>query len=479
MKYTTSLFILLWLIGNGCATGQTPIREPFARYGVYDTDGIKPQEYRQRRAAVLRSMDSGSVAIFRSSDLSTRNGDTEYKFRQNDNFLYLTGCTESNSTLILSKDGIHVDSAAAAVEVLFTNIHKKDWSGYNVGLEGARDLLGFGAEDARSAAVPAEQLRELLPRILASKKILYYTSSLPDIIFEPVSNMKIVAPRDVKKWIADKYPNLVVKASGSLVNDLRSVKSSAELGLMRKAIQATVRGYIEAAKQCRPGMYEYELQAIIEYNFTRNGCEYPGFPTIIGSGPNSLSFHYDANRRQMNNGELVVMDIGAEYHGYSADVTRTIPVNGIFSPEQKELYDLVLNVQRAAIAEVKPYIPMSAAAKKAMNVLADGLLKLGIIRDRNDAAVYCPHGISHFVGLDVHDVGSSNSLLPGMVFTVEPGVYIPEGSPCDQKYWGIGMRIEDDVLVTESGCTVLSGEAPKTREDIEDLMNYGKSERGK
>jgi len=319
----------------------------------------------------------------------------------------------------------------------------------------------------------------LLPQILKPINILYYSPSLPDILFDPISNAKFAAVREVRKQLEEQYPNLTVKSSGSLVSDLRSVKSSAELVLMQKAIDATVSGCVEAMKSCEPGMHEYELQSVIEYCYTRCGCEFYGFPSIVGSGPNTLSYHYDANRRQMNSGELVVMDVGAEYHGYSADVTRTIPVNGTFSPAQKEIYELVLTAQNSAIKEVKSNVPMNASGIKALEVLGEGLVKLGIIQDKNEVKKYCPHGISHFVGLDVHDVGSREKLLPGMVFTIEPGLYIPDSTNCDKKYWGIGIRIEDDVLVTENGCKVLSKAAPRTIEDIEMLMKHGKSQKGK
>ena len=223
-------------------------------------------------------------------------------------------------------------------------------------------------------------LKEILPKILKLINTLYYTPSLPDILFDPISNTMFASAREVRKSLGEKYQNLSIKNSGLLVNDLRSVKSSAELVLMQKAIDATVSGCMEAMRSCRPGMFEYELQAVIEYCFIKNGCEFYGFPSIVGSGINALSFHYEANRRQMNNGDLVVMDIGAEYHGYSADVTRTIPVNGIFLPTQKEIYEIVLNAQNSAIKEVMPNIPLNVPGKKAMNVLGEGLVTLEIIK---------------------------------------------------------------------------------------------------
>ncbi|MCX6120094.1 MAG: aminopeptidase P N-terminal domain-containing protein [Ignavibacteriales bacterium] len=474
-----SFFVLLFLLDVPFASSQTSRTPPFAQYGMDDTDGFKPQEYQQRRAAVTAMMDSGSVAVFHANDSDNRNGDVDYKFRQNDNFLYLTGCNETNSTLILAPNGIRIDSATIAKEIFFVGEHMKSWSGDNLGLEGAKHVLGFGAQENKSVVLTTEKLKELLPQILQSKNILYYTPSLPDILFDPISSTKFVAVREVRKKLEEKYPNLTIKGSGLLVNDLRSVKSPAELVFIQKAIDATVFGCIEAIKSCEPGMYEYELQAVIEYCCTRSGCEFYGFPSIVGSGPNTLSIHYDANRRRMSGGELVVMDIGGEYHGYSADVTRTIPVNGTYSSAQREIYELVLRAQNSAIKEVRSDVPMNVSGTKAMEVLGEGLVKLGIIQDKSEAKKYCPHGISHFIGLDVHDVGSTTKLIPGMVLTMEPGLYIPDSSNCDKKYWGIGIRIEDDLLVTENGCTVLSKTAPRTVEEIEALMKQGKRSREK
>jgi Xaa-Pro aminopeptidase len=477
MKQISFVLTFFLILISTFASGQTSVGQPFAQYGIYDTDGIKPKEYQQRRAAVMAKMDSGSIAVFLANDHNNRNGDTDYKFRQNDNFLYLTGCNETNGTLILAPNGIRLDSSKIVEEILFVHEYAQSWGGYNLGLEGAKLVLGFGAKGTKSVVLTTDKLKELLPPILKSINILYYTPSLPDILFDPISNAKFATVREVRKQLEDTYPNLTVKSSGTLVSDLRSVKSSAEIVLIQKAIDATVSGCIEAMKSCKLGMYEYELQAVIEYCFTRCGCEFYGFPSIVGSGPNTLSFHYDANRRQMNSGELVVMDIGAEYHGYSADVTRTIPVNGIYSPAQKEIYELVLSAQNSAMKEVRSNVPMNAPGKKALEVLGEGLVKLGIIQDNNEVKKYCPHGISHFVGLDVHDVGSRENLLPGMVFTIEPGLYIPDSSDCNKKYWGIGIRIEDDVLVTEDGCKILSEAAPRTIEEIEVLMNHGESQK--
>jgi Xaa-Pro aminopeptidase len=470
MRQIFLLFIILIILCAYPSLSQGLGNVSFEKYGIYDTDNIKPEEYHQRREAAIVKMDSGSVAVFRANDSDNRNGDVDYRFRQNDNFLYLTGCNAPNSTLILLHEGMQVDSIMSAKEILFVRDRARGWKGYNTGVEGAKEVLGFGIEGTSSISLSADRLKEFLPQILSSKKTLYYTPSIPDIYFEPVSEKKLVTQRELEKDLGEKYPNLTIKSPNPLLSDLRVIKSPAELMLIQKAINATSKGCIEAMKRCRPEMYEYQLQAVIEYCFTQNGCEFYSFPSIIGSGPNALFFHYEANRRQMKNGDLVVMDIGAEYHGYSADITRTIPVNGKFSPAQKDIYDLVLYAQECAFKEIRPDVMMNASSKKALEVIAEGLVTLGIIKDNTEARKYCPHGTSHFIGLNVHDVGSKGKLVPGMVFTMEPGIYIPDSSDCDEKYRGIGIRIEDDVLVTENGCEILSKAAPKTVIDIEKLM---------
>jgi Xaa-Pro aminopeptidase len=217
-------------------------------------------------------------------------------------------------------------------------------------------------------------------------------------------------------------------------------------------------------------MYEYELQAVIEYCFAKNGAEYQGFPSIVGSGPNSCILHYEANRRKMQDGDVVVMDIGAEVEGYSADVTRTIPVKGTFSQAQREIYEIVLRANEESIKEFKPGASPTSPSQKAYDIIAEGLMKLGITKNKDDARTYYMHGLSHHIGLDVHDPGPwGKPYAPGMILTDEPGIYIPEGSPCDKKYWNIGVRIEDDVLITPEGNRVLSAGAPKSVKDIESL----------
>jgi len=430
-----------------------------------DQTGIKAQEYRQRRALVLSKMEPNSIAVFRANDPRNRSNDVNYEFKQDDNFFYLTGCDEIKSYLVLCPDGVPVDGAATAKEVFFIRPTQRSAAGTSLGIEGAKSMLEF------EHVLPSSDFLDFMKRALAGKKIVYYYPSLPDVVYDPLMEKRYILSREVKGELQSQFPDLEVKSLGGVLAEMRSVKSPSEIALIQKAIDATAMSDIEAMKSCEPGMYEYELQAVIEYCFAKNGAEYPGFPSIVGSGPNSCILHYEANRRQMQSGDVVVMDIGAEYHGYTADVTRTIPVNGKFSPAQREIYEIVLKAQAEAIKEFKPGAFPAAPSQKATDVITDGLIKLGIIKDKSEVRRYYMHGLSHHIGLDVHDVGRFGAAYaPGMILTAEPGIYIAEGSPCDKKYWNIGVRIEDDVLITENGNRVLSSGAPKTVKEIESLM---------
>jgi Xaa-Pro aminopeptidase len=431
---------------------------------IEELTGIRAGEYGLRRALLLSKMEPNSIAVFRANDPRNRSNDVNYQFKQDDSFFYLTGCDEIRSYLALCPDGIQVDSTTTK-EVFFIRPTQRSASGTSLGIEGAKSMLGF------EFVLQSSELLDVVKRALAGKKILYYYPSIPDIVYDPLMEKRYILSREVKGGFQAQFPNLEVKSLAGVLSEMRSVKSPSEIGLIQKAIDATATGDIEAMKSAEPDMYEYELQAIIEYCFAKNGAEYPGFPSIVGSGPNSCILHYEANRRQMQTGDVVVMDIGAEYHGYTADVTRTIPVNGKFSPAQREIYEIVLKAQEEAIKEFKPGASSSAPSQRATDVIADGLMKLGIIKEKSEVRRYYMHGLSHNIGLDVHDVGRfSAPYAPGMILTVEPGVYIPAESPCDKKYWNIGVRIEDDVLITDSGCRVLSAGAPKTVNEIESLM---------
>ncbi|MCX6134026.1 MAG: aminopeptidase P N-terminal domain-containing protein [Ignavibacteriales bacterium] len=452
--------LVAWIIAISTLTafGQSPDNTAEALR-------IKPEEYKQRRALLMAKMEPNSIAIFKAKDPANRSNDVNYLYRQESNFLYLTGCSEQRSYLLLCPEGIQIDSVTTVKEVFFVRPKTRSAAGESLGLDGAKSELGF------AAVLPSTELLPFARKALAGKKILYYPPSMPDIVYDPLMEKRTIVSRELKADLQSTFPELEIKSLASSVAELRSVKSQTELELIQRAIDATIAAHVEAMKSSEPAMYEYELQAVIEYCFAKNGAEYQGFPSIVGSGPNSCILHYEANRRQMKDGDVVVMDLGAEYHGYSADVTRTIPVNGTFSPPQKEIYEIVLQAQTEATKEFKPGVLPIIPSQKAYDVIAEGLMKLGIIKDKQEARTYYMHGLSHHIGLDVHDPGPyGKPYVPGMILTNEPGIYIPAGSSCDKKYWNIGVRIEDDILITADGNRVLSAGAPKTVKQIEALM---------
>jgi Xaa-Pro aminopeptidase len=276
---------------------------------------------------------------------------------------------------------------------------------------------------------------------------------------------------NLKKNITSKKATLDSKSIGTYMASLREKKSKEEMVLLTKAIRISAMGQREIMKAMHPGMSEIEIQGIHEFIYKKYGSEYEGYPSIVGAGNNGCVLHYIENSKMKVENDLVLMDLGAEYHGYSADVTRTIPANGKFSTEQKLIYDLVYDAQEAGIAEAKIGNSFRMPDQAARKVISEGLIKLGIIKKEDESRKYFPHGTSHHIGLDVHDPGLYNAFEANMVVTVEPGIYIPNGSDCDKKWWGIAVRIEDDILITPNGPINLSAEAPRKSNEIEALMN--------
>lgn len=264
--------------------------------------------------------------------------------------------------------------------------------------------------------------------------------------------------------------NFDLQGLGQIMSGLRETKLPEEMALLRKAIEISAVGQLEVMKAMHPGMSETEVQGVHEYVYKKYGAEYEGYPSIVGGGNNGCILHYIENNKPELGAELVLMDLGAEYHGYTADVTRTIPANGVFSPEQKAIYDIVYNAQEAGIAASVVGAPFSAPGAAASKVVADGLISLGLIKEASEARKYFPHGTSHYLGLDVHDKGTYGPFKANTVITVEPGIYIPEGSDCDPKWWGIAVRIEDDILISDQGPVLLSYMAPRSVEAIEAAM---------
>lgn len=457
--------VFLFAVSCSAATGDS------LHYVQYDTDLIPPAVYKARRDSVMKMIGSDAAAIFYSGPERMRNGDVDYLYRQSDNFYYLTGFTEPNAVLLLSPKGITVtagDQKVKVNEILFVeprNAQAETWTGRRYGEEGAEKIIGM------QHAMTNDTFKKMFSSVMFSGiKYLYAQPITSDVTGEL---KQLLFP--IQNWIdnAKRYNSKVeMRDPNAMVHTMRIVKGPEEIEMLKKASAVSVIAHNQAMMSVEPGMYEYEIQGLYQYVFQRMGAEYTGYPCINGSGENSVILHYESNRKKIAEGELVLSDCAAEYHGYSSDVTRTYPANGKFSKEQKEIYRIVLNAQKSAIALIRPGAAWSDISVAADSVLEQGLFDLGLIKEKGKKELrkFYMHGLGHPVGLNVHDVGQA-TLVPGMLYTVEPGIYIPEGSEgVDPKYFNIGVRIEDVILVTETGNENLSQGAPREIPEIESLM---------
>ena len=431
-------------------------------YPVFETDKLPPSLYRARRERIEGELGpNGAVVVFTNPERN-RNNDCDFRFRPDSNFWYLTGFEEPDSALVLAPGGIELDGHRVK-EVLLVNVSDKSsetWLGYRMGPENAMRLLGF------ELALPNTRFGDVLTA-LKRQDVSLARGLVPPDPSGPMQRWGVLL-NQAKASMKSSDANI-----GLALARMRVKKSPEEIALMRHAATASVDGHIQAMRTAKPGMREYEIQALVEYVFGREGCESVAYNSIVGSGPNSTILHYEADRRRMESGDIVCMDVAGEYHGYAADVTRSYPVNGHFSPEQLAIYNIVREAQAAGIRECRDGKPFGAADSAARKIVSDGLVRLGIISDPSKSDEYFMHGTSHYVGLDVHDSQGDSTLHDGYVLTVEPGIYIKAGSPCDRKWWNIGIRIEDDVLVTKGEPDVLSAGAPRDPRAIEGLMRRG------
>jgi Xaa-Pro aminopeptidase len=436
------------------------------KYGQYDVDRLPPSFHAGRRKLVLDSMAPKSVAVFTAASEKNRSNDISYEYHQNPNFYYLTGCLEPKSVLLLSKEPISV-AGKTTHEILFVeprDPRQETWTGKRLGPEGAMSILHV------ELALPIDSFSEVLRTALRSADTLYYSKVERRQETDPVEH--VLYEHIEQADVLDSAFHLAKSSRlQKVLAELRELKTPDELRLMRRAIGISNEAHNAVIHDARAGWHEYEIQAEAENIFTKNGAEYTAYPCIVGSGPNSVILHYETNRRQTKPGDFIEMDMGAEYHGYSADVTRSFPIDGKFTPEQRTIYNLVLEAQDSGIAACKVGANFWAAHLAAVSVISRGLQKLGIITDSVDYRKYFMHGTSHYLGLDVHDAGTYRPLQPGIVMTVEPGIYIAEGSPCDKKWWNIGCRIEDDILISDRGPENLSRNSPRTIPELERLMS--------
>jgi Xaa-Pro aminopeptidase len=455
---------------------------------IYAQNRSLPQDYltkefhKNRREALRNKLPNNSVAVFFANAVRNRANDVEYVYHQDPNFYYLTGYKEPHALLLIFKDDQKVGNTVIN-EVLFVqekNEIAEMWTGKRLGIEGAQDDLGFrivfNGKEFKSYDINFSKFDKILFKnfendVRDSKD----EADLYDLI--KIFKEKISYDlNNLKNPTSDKIedePNIKFdsKKLSSIMATLREIKTKDELVLLKKAVEISAVGQLEIMKAMHPDMSETEVQGVHEFVYKKYGAEYEGYPSIVGAGGNGCILHYiENNKTVVGNGELVLMDLGAEYHGYTADVTRTIPANGKFSKEQKLIYDLVYKAQEEGIKAYEIGTNMSKPNDIARKIINDGLAKLGIIETAKSRHLFFPHGTSHHIGLDVHDPGNYKKFEENMVVTMEPGIYIPYGSDCDEKWWGIGVRIEDDILVTKNGPINLSALAPRTSEEIEATM---------
>jgi Xaa-Pro aminopeptidase len=434
---------------------------------------LSPEHFENRRREFMSRIGDQGVAIFVANPHQSRSADTEYQYRPSSDVLYLSGFREPEAVIVLAPD--HEDGEF----VMFVRDRDEEaelWNGRRAGPEGAQNT--YGAD----AAFAIEELDDKLPEFLEHRDTLYYTFGRNDDFDQKVIGwMKSLRHRRGKPPAA---PAAIVDAR-DVVNDMRVIKTSEEIERMRASVDLTVEAHILAMQNCTPGIKEYELQALIEYHFRKNGAEYPAYESIVGSGNNATVLHYTDNRDTIESGDVVLIDAGAELEFYAGDITRSFPASGEFTPAQKDVYQAVLDAEIAAIDDVEPGLPYNELQDRTVRRLTQSMIDLGLLDgsvdeliDQEEYKRYYPHKIGHWLGIDVHDVGpyydddqNWRALEPGMVLTIEPGIYIPESDEsAPEELRGLGIRIEDDILVTADGCENLSKACPKTIDEVEALV---------
>lgn len=432
---------------------------PAVPYPVFETDKTPMSELLARREKVKTLIGADGVAVFFTNPVRNRNNDVDFLFRADSSFLYLTGFEEPDAALLLAPGGIEIDGRRTT-EVLFVNEPDRmslTWLGYRMGSANTQTLLGMqtGLSNKRFEEV-ARLALQTYPKAGQTFIADGQVGTLRGMV-----NAFQKAKQDLNVQVGPRLDRAV--------ETMRGVKSPWEINIMRQACKISANAHVAVMKAIRPDQREYEMEALVQYMFGKHGCEYTGYPSICGSGPNSTILHYNSNRRQMQNGDIYCMDAAGEYHGYTADVTRSFPVNGKFSPEQRAIYQVVYEAQSLGISLCRNGAKVSEIGRAISDSMAAGLMKLGVIKEASEIRRYYMHGFGHGLGLDVHDPMPS-TLEPGVILTVEPGIYIKADSPCDQKWWNIGIRIEDDILVTSGEPENLSKDAPRTWQDVEKTM---------
>jgi Xaa-Pro aminopeptidase len=419
----------------------------------------------------MRRMDQKSVAIIPSAREATRSNDTQYRFRQDSDFYYLTGFEEPDSIAVVAPGR----EQKYTLFVRPRDPEQEIWVGRRAGVEGAKSE--FGADEAYPVAEFETRLQDILD---GADKLYFRLGSYPDLdntVIKQIAQMRSLNRKPI-------HPPRTIIDPATIIHEMRVLKSPDEIELMQKAADIAAEAHVEAMKTVKPGMKEYEVEAQIEQVFRRRGASGPSYTSIVGAGANATVLHYINNDGELRDGELLLVDAGAEYKGYASDITRTFPINGRFSKAQREIYDLVLETQMSCVEMVRPGVTHDELKEHSVEMLTEGMVKLGLLKGEPKELIkeekykqFYMHGLGHLLGIDVHDVGiyyydkQSRALEPGVVMTVEPGIYIaPDTKDIPEQYLGIGVRIEDDVLCTADGPKVLTTGVPKNADEIEALM---------
>ncbi len=428
------------------------------------------QEHRRRFLQVLS--EERVAAIIPTATEKTRNHDCHYKFRPDSDFWYLTGFAEPESVLVLLPDWNHEDKAHSVLFLRERNKEMEIWDGKRLGVEAAPQALGV------DAAFSIEQLWTELPKLLKGYEQIMVRTGNDEAFDRQFQSMLSGLRARARKGVE---PPVAILDPAPWLHELRLHKTLGEIENMRKAAAITAEAHVAAMAQARPGKMEYEIDALLDFTFRKNGSTGQAYNSIVAGGANACILHYVENNAELREGDLLLIDAGAEWDYYASDVTRTFPISGSFTEPQKAIYEVVLRAQETAVAAVQPGVPTKAVHEAALHALVDGLIELGLCHGTREEVLeketyrdFFMHGTSHWLGLDVHDQGAytedgeSRPLAPGMVLTVEPGLYVdPENDQVDAKWRGIGVRIEDDVLVTESGHENLTAAIPKTVAEVE------------
>jgi len=430
--------------------------------------------YYKKRREILGKKDSSAAFFFPSNREYIRNDDVHYDFRQDSSLYYLTGFPEPESFLALLPSSEGGKSHRSILFVRQRNPEREIWDGERYGVDGALNVFGV------DATYPIEELEDQLPELMKGVEKVFYRANLDETMDRRIYSVLETYRRGHGRSGRGLVP---IQDPREHVGEMRLFKDSDEIELLCRASKITADSHSELMRHVKPGMNEFEIEALIDYLFRSKGCQRLGYGSIVAGGKNATCLHYRSNNETLRDGDLLLIDAGGEYGYYTSDITRTFPVGKKFSDQQAKFYDVVLKAQMECIAMVKPGVVYSTIHQHACLSLTEGLLSLGLLKGKTEELIqsnafrrFFPHGTGHWLGMDVHDCGlytqggESRKLEPGMCFTIEPGLYVQPGDvEASEEFRGLGVRIEDDILVTSSGCEVLTKDVPKTRADIEAL----------